>query len=81
MAYPVEKVRYPSITMCPHNANTDRWGTPVKILDFLQRACEEYIKRKKRRSHNCTLAQTVFQQLSAEVDKTIYSAARDMLTR
>ena len=80
MAYPVEKVKYPSITMCPFNANSDRWGTPVKIMDYVKRSCEkeegtgEYID-------TCTKTQKIFRQLGEEVDKVTYKAAKEMIQR
>ena len=39
MTYPIEKVLFPTVTICPTNANLDRWGVPVKIFDYLKRRC------------------------------------------
>ena len=78
MAYPVEKVKYPSVTMCPFNPNSDRWGTPVKIMDFVKRSCET---DEGLDGYNCTQTQMIFRNLSAEVDKVTYKAAKDMLQR
>ena len=78
MAYPVEKVKYPSITMCPFNANSDRWGTPVKIMDFVKRSCE---KDEGLDEYNCTKVQIIFRNLSAEVDKVVFKASKEMIQR
>ena len=39
MTYPIEKVTFPTITLCPENSNPDRWGPTIKVFDFFQRQC------------------------------------------
>ena len=42
MAYPIEKVIFPTVTICPQTSNPDRWGPTIKIFDHFQRHCSTY---------------------------------------
>ena len=37
MTYPLEKLKFPTVTLCPMNSNPDRWGPAIKILDMIKR--------------------------------------------
>ena len=39
MTFPIEELRFPTITLCPSNPNPDRWGATIKILDYVKRKC------------------------------------------
>jgi hypothetical protein len=39
-AYPVEKIMFPTVTICDEGHNVYRWGMVVKLLDYLQMACQ-----------------------------------------
>ena len=39
MSYPIEKVIFPTVTLCPQNNDPDRWGPIIKIFDHFQRRC------------------------------------------
>ena len=41
MIYPIEKVPFPTVTLCPQNTNPERWGSVIKIFDHMQRKCSE----------------------------------------
>ena len=41
MTYPIEELKFPTITLCPSNANPDRWGPLIKIFDYLKRSCDK----------------------------------------
>ena len=41
MIYPIEKVLFPTVTLCPQNTNPERWGSVIKIFDHMQRKCSE----------------------------------------
>ena len=42
ISYPIEKVTFPTVTICPQNSNPDRWGPTIKIFDHFQRHCSTY---------------------------------------
>ena len=37
---PIEDLPFPTITICPTNANPDRWGPVIRIFDYLKRRCK-----------------------------------------
>ena len=39
LAHPIENVSFPTVTICPQNSNSDRWGSTIKILDHFKRSC------------------------------------------
>ena len=39
MTYPIDRVPFPSVTICPKSSNPDRWGPVIKVFDYLQRKC------------------------------------------
>ena len=39
MTYPIEKVTFPAVTLCPQNSNPDGWGPAIKIFDYMKRSC------------------------------------------
>ena len=40
-SYPIERLDFPTITLCPKSSNTDRWGIVIKLFDFLKMHCEK----------------------------------------
>ena len=39
MTYPLEKLPFPTVTLCPKSRNPDRWGGAIKILDWMDKSC------------------------------------------
>ena len=39
MSYPLEKVDFPTVTLCPESPDPDRWGLAVKLFDHLEVHC------------------------------------------
>ena len=39
MSYPLEKVDFPTVTLCPVSPDSDRWGLAVKLFDYLEVHC------------------------------------------
>ena len=39
LAHPIDKVYFPTVTICPQSFNSDRWGATIKVLDYIQRRC------------------------------------------
>ena len=39
LAHPIENVSFPTVTICPQNSNSDRWGSTIKVLDYFKRSC------------------------------------------
>ena len=37
----LERVNFPTVTLCPGEENNDRWGPTIKIFDHLNRTCPE----------------------------------------
>ena len=37
--YPIEKVEFPTVTLCPQSLNTNRWGPVIKVLDYVNVTC------------------------------------------
>ena len=37
--YPIEKVIFPTVTLCPIDSNPDRWGPAIKMFDYLEQRC------------------------------------------
>ena len=72
MTYPIEKVLFPTVTICPTNMNLDRWGVPVKVFDFLKRRCPT--------DQNCTDIQVMFHTLSNKVWIKSYEAAKQIVS-
>ena len=38
-SYPIEKVEFPTVTICPASSNSDRWGAVFKVFDHLDVVC------------------------------------------
>ena len=39
MTYPIENVKFPTVTLCSRNSNPDRWGPTIKVFDYVKRRC------------------------------------------
>ena len=39
MSYPLEKIDFPTVTLCPVSPDSDRWGLAVKLFDYLEVHC------------------------------------------
>ena len=39
LAHPIDEISFPAVTICPQSFNSDRWGSTIKILDFLPHTC------------------------------------------
>ena len=37
--WPIEKVDFPTVTICPKSYTSDRWGPVTKIFDYLKLSC------------------------------------------
>ena len=37
--FPIDKIVFPTITMCPQDSRPDRWGSAIKIFDELNTDC------------------------------------------
>ena len=37
MSHPIEKVEFPTVTLCPENFNPERFGPAIQVLDYFQR--------------------------------------------
>ena len=37
--FPIDKIVFPTITMCPQDSRPDRWGSVIKIFDELNTDC------------------------------------------
>ena len=37
--HPIEKVIFPTVTLCPIDSNPDRWGPAIKMFDYLEHRC------------------------------------------
>ena len=39
--FPIEKVGFPTVTLCPENFNPQRFGPAIHVLDYLKRQCPD----------------------------------------
>ena len=39
ISYPIEKIEFPTVTLCPENSNAERFGPAIQVLDYFQRKC------------------------------------------
>ena len=39
LAQSIEDVDFPTVTLCPQDPNSDRWGATIKVLDNLDWRC------------------------------------------
>ena len=37
--FSIEKVDFPTVTLCPKSSNSDRWGPMLKVFDYLNVTC------------------------------------------
>ena len=40
-SFPIEKVEFPTVTLCPDSPNSDRWGATIKFFDYLNVICPD----------------------------------------
>ena len=40
-SFPIEKVEFPTVTICPASSNSERWGAVFKAFDHLDVVCPE----------------------------------------
>ena len=39
LTFPIDKIVFPTVTLCPQDSRPDRWGTAIKIFDQLNTNC------------------------------------------
>ena len=39
LTFPINKIVFPTVTLCPQDSRPDRWGTAIKIFDQLNTDC------------------------------------------
>ena len=39
LTFPIDKIVFPTVTLCPQDSRPDRWGTAIKIFDQLNTDC------------------------------------------
>ena len=39
LTFPIDKIVFPAVTLCPRDSRPDRWGTAIKIFDQLNTDC------------------------------------------
>ena len=37
--FPIDKIVFPTVTLCPQDSRPDRWGSVIKIFDQLNTDC------------------------------------------
>ena len=40
-SFPIEKVEFPTVTLCPDSPNSDRMGATIKFFDYLNVMCPD----------------------------------------
>ena len=40
VTFPLDKIVFPTVTLCPRDSRPDRWGFAIKIFDHLNTDCE-----------------------------------------
>ena len=41
ISHPIDKVEFPTITLCPENFNPQRFGPAIQVLDYFQWKCSD----------------------------------------
>ena len=39
LTFPLDKIVFPTVTLCPRDSRPDRWGTAIKIFDQVNTHC------------------------------------------
>ena len=39
LTFPINKILFPTVTLCPRDSRPDRWGSVIKIFDQLNTDC------------------------------------------
>ena len=39
LTFPIDKIVFPTVTLCPRDSRPDRWGTAIKIFDQVNTDC------------------------------------------
>ena len=39
LTFPLDKIVFPAVTLCPRDSRPDRWGSAIKIFDLLNTNC------------------------------------------
>ena len=39
LTFPINKILFPTVTLCPRDSRPDRWGSAIKIFDQLNSDC------------------------------------------
>ena len=39
LTFPIDKIVFPTVTLCPRDSRPDRWGSVIKIFDQLDTNC------------------------------------------
>ena len=39
LTFPIDKIVFPTVTLCPRDSRPDRWGTAIKIFDYVNTDC------------------------------------------
>ena len=40
LTFPLSKILFPTVTLCPRDSRPDRWGSVIKIFDQMNTDCE-----------------------------------------
>ena len=63
LTFPIDKIVFPTVTLCPQDSRPDRWGTVIKIFDQLNSDCGS------KRWHFCSI-QLDYSELSSRIWET-----------
>ena len=39
LTFPINKILFPTVTLCPRDSRPDRWGSVIKIFDQMETEC------------------------------------------
>ena len=39
LTFPIDKIVFPTVTLCPQDSRPDRWGTAIKVFDQVNTDC------------------------------------------
>ena len=64
LTFPLDKIVFPAVTLCPRDSRPDRWGTVIKIFDQLNTNCGS---KRWGYTFNSKLSQILFKDLREKI--------------
>jgi len=73
LTFPLDKIVFPTVTLCPRDSRPDRWGSVIKVFDHLNTDCGS--------NRNCSDVQKFFYELSSKTMEPAFLQTKKIIQK